>query len=388
MLVSGNVRPVAGDLPVGGAARQAVKLSRALRKTGVDASIVTVLPRLRFPRREIVDDVPVHYVNSLYWLLRRRGFRRVEVLLRVHALAAYLARHRRHYDIIHVHTAATATALAGVLAGRWLKKPTILKITNSGARYDLHRFNQISGLPWSRRLGRLLRSASCVVALNEEATDQLLADGFRTNQIVHIPNGVSIDSIQPRMNYDCNGTPNILYVGRLHAAKGLDTLLVALERIVRTREWHLFLVGSGPARAELVGQAKNLGLVDRITFAGEVADVGPYLQKADVFVLPSRTEGISNALLEAMTAGLPCVAADNAGNRRVLAHNDTGLLVRTGDIEALASAIDGVLTDAQKRERLGRAGRHSVETQFDIFRVAEAYLDVYQRLRRESSENE
>ena len=117
MLVSGNVRSVAGNLPVGGAARQAVKLSRALRALGVDTHIVTHRPRLRFPWRERVDTVPVHYVDSLYWLLHRKGLRRLEALLRLGVLMIYLARHRQKYDVIHIHTAATATALAGTLAG-------------------------------------------------------------------------------------------------------------------------------------------------------------------------------------------------------------------------------------------------------------------------------
>ena len=78
MLVSGNVRPVPGDWPVGGAARQAIKLSRALRLRGVDTGIITHRPRLRFPRREVVDEVPVRYVVSLYWSLRYRGLRRLE----------------------------------------------------------------------------------------------------------------------------------------------------------------------------------------------------------------------------------------------------------------------------------------------------------------------
>lgn len=380
MLVSGHVRPVPGDLPVGGAARQAVKLSRALRVRGVEACILTFRPRLRCPRYELVDSVPVRYVDSLYWLLRYRGVRRLEAMLRVGVLVAHLARHHREYDVIHIHTAATATGLAGVLAGRWLSKPTVLKITNSGERYDLHRFYKVSGLPAARRLARFLRSASCVVALNEEASHQLVADGFHPKQIVHISNGVNVDCVQPKPSYETSGSLSILYTGRLHTSKGLEVLLGALAQLPQAPTWQCILVGSGPTHTALVRQSSTLGLKDRIIFTGEVADVTPYLQRADVFVLPSRTEGISNALLEAMAAGLPCVATDNAGNRRILTHGETGLLVPLGDAEALANNLASLLTNTRLRERLGRAGRHLVETRFNITRVAEAYLGLYQQL--------
>jgi len=380
MLVSGNVRPVPGDWPVGGAERQALKLSYALRMRGVDAHIVARRSRLRFPRREVVDDVPVRYVDSLYWLLRYRGTRRLEAMLRVGVLAAYLARHRHEYDVIHIHTGATTTALAGVLAGRWLNKPTVLKITTSGERNDIRRFRDGSRLPAARQLAGLLRSATRVVTLNDEATHELLADGFHPKQIIHIPNGVEVDRIPPKSRYDVETWPNIMYIGRLHPAKGLDVLLESLAQLPPALAWRITLVGSGPARAALAQQTNALGLEDRVIFSGEVTDVLPYLQRADIFVLPSRAEGISNSLLEAMAAGLPCVVTDNAGNRRVLTHGETGLLVPMGDAETLASTLASLLEDARLRERLGCAARHFVVAHFSMAQVVEAYLSLYQQL--------
>lgn len=386
MLVSGHVRPMPGDLPVGGAARQAIKLSQALRARGVEVRVITSQPQRRSPKHDSVDSVSVHYVDSLHWLFRHPGMRRLEAILRVGVLLAYLVRHRHEYEVIHIHTAATATALAGALAGRWLSKPTVLKITNSGERYDLDRFYQVSGLPFARWLGKLLRSASCVVAMNEEAVQQLMADGFHAEQITHIPNGVEVDSIQPKQSYSVDERLSILYVGRLHASKGLDVLLESLARLPQALVWRLTLVGSGPAHAVLTRQVESLGLKKQVLFTGEVTNVTPYLQQADIFVLPSHTEGISNALLEAMAAGLPCVATDNAGNRRILTHGETGLLVPVNDAESLADSLTSLLTDARLRERLGRAGRHCVETRFNISRVAEAYLGLYRQLTGDLSE--
>jgi glycosyltransferase involved in cell wall biosynthesis len=380
MLVSGNVRPVPGDAPVGGAARQAVKLSQSLRARGVDTHIITHRPRLRFPRHEVVDGVPVQYINSLYWLLYHKGMRRLEAMVRLGAVLAYLVRQRQSYDVIHIHTAATVTALAGVLAGRWLNKSTVLKITNSGTRNDFHRFRDGSGLPAARQLADVLRSATCVVTLNASAADELLSEGFDFGQLVHIPNGVDVDRFPPKSCYEAGTCANLTYVGRLYPSKGLNVLLEALAQLPPAPNWRLTLVGGGSARAQLAQQAGELGLEDRIEFVGEVPDVLPYLQQADLFVLPSHTEGISNALLEAMAAGLPCLATDNAGNRHVLTQNETGLLVRVGDAADMASALSTLLADAQLRERLGRAARHLVETCFSIVSVTEAYLQLYREL--------
>jgi glycosyltransferase involved in cell wall biosynthesis len=380
MLVSGNVRPVPGDVPVGGAARQAVKLSQVLRSRGVETYILTHRPRPRFPSHEVVDEVPVRYVDSLYWLLHRKGLRRLEAILRLGVLVAYLVRQRRAYDIIHIHTGATVTALAGVLAGRWLGKPTVLKITNSGALNDFHRFREGCGLPAPNRLAALLRSATRVVTLNVEAAHELAAEGFDPQQIVHIPNGVEVNRILPKSCYKGDAPPHLTYIGRLHVSKGLDVLLETLAQLPSGLDWRLTLVGDGPARAALTRQAKRLGLEDRVVFTGEVSDVRPYLQAADIFVLLSSAEGISNALLEAMAAGLVCVAADNAGNRRVLTHNQTGMLVPLGDTGVLTRVLASVLVDPRLRERLGQAARRFVEANFSLSRVTEAYLALYQRL--------
>jgi glycosyltransferase involved in cell wall biosynthesis len=319
-------------------------------------------------------------VDSLYWLLHRKGLRRLEALLRVGVLVTYLARHRQDYDVIHIHTAATATALAGTLAGRWLSKPTILKITNSGTRNDFYRFRDGSGLPAAKRLAGVLRSATCVVTLNASAADELLSEGFDPGQLVHIPNGVDVDHFPPKSRYEVGPCANLTYVGRLYPSKGLNVLLEALAQLPPVPNWRLTLVGGGSARAQLAQQAGELGLEDRIEFVGEVPDVLPYLQQADLFVLPSHTEGISNALLEAMAAGLPCLATDNAGNRHVLTHNETGLLARVGDAADLASTLSTLLEDALLRERLGRAARHLVETCFSIASVTEAYVQLYREL--------
>jgi glycosyltransferase involved in cell wall biosynthesis len=111
-----------------------------------------------------------------------------------------------------------------------------------------------------------------------------------------------------------------------------------------------------------------------------VNDVPRRLEEADAFVLPSLSEGVSNALLEAMAHGLPCIATDIPGNADLIRDRETGLLVRTGDADALARAMLELAADPALRERLGRAARTLVEERFDMGVIAARYAALYREL--------
>jgi glycosyltransferase involved in cell wall biosynthesis len=117
-----------------------------------------------------------------------------------------------------------------------------------------------------------------------------------------------------------------------------------------------------------------------VRFHGRVDDPAVHTRAADLFVLPSLSEGISNALLEAMAQGLPCIATDIPGNRDLIRDGETGLLVPTGDPGALAQRIALLAGDEGLRASLGRAARRLVEVRFDIDSVAREYAALYRGL--------
>ncbi len=145
------------------------------------------------------------------------------------------------------------------------------------------------------------------------------------DKIVVIPNGIDLKRV-PVASMSSNFIVGAL--GRLESRKGHSDLLAAaplvLDRIPGAR---FLLVGDGPERAALVRQAHNLGIADRVALRGLVAHGADVLSEMSVFALPSHVEGMSNALLEAMAAGLPVVAADVGGNAEVMVAGETGLLV-------------------------------------------------------------
>ncbi|RMG37224.1 MAG: glycosyltransferase family 4 protein [Planctomycetota bacterium] len=175
----------------------------------------------------------------------------------------------------------------------------------------------------------------------------------------------------------------VVGIGRLEPQKGFDLLLTAFARVIQTcPQATLTLVGEGSQRASLEAGVRELGLAERVRFSGRLADVWEVLAAADVFVLSSRYEGFPNALLEAMAAGVACVAFDcPSGPGEIIRHGCDGLLVPTGDVDALAAAVTRLLRDEALRRRLGEAARAVVD-RFDERTYADRWMAVLQSVVR------
>ncbi len=180
------------------------------------------------------------------------------------------------------------------------------------------------------------------------------------------------------------GTPLILFVGRLRYYKGLQHLLRAL---VELPDAHLAVVGTGPMEAEWKALAAELGLMERVTFAGDVpdADLPAYYHACDLFVLPAceRSEAYGLVQIEAMAAGRPVVCTElGTGTTFVNQSGETGLAVPPANPQALATACHTLLGDAELRRRLGEQGRRRALEEFDVTRMAERVEEVYAEVMR------
>ncbi|MFH0983110.1 MAG: glycosyltransferase [Planctomycetota bacterium] len=171
--------------------------------------------------------------------------------------------------------------------------------------------------------------------------------------------------------------PILLWVGRLDPIKGLDELIEAFARVARARPCHLVLVGDGAYRPQVERLIRRSGCAERMVMLGTRSDVPSLLKTAAMFVFPSRTEGMPNALLEAMAAGLPCVAADVPGCRDVIDDRVDGLLTKPGDAVHLAATILQVLANGALARRLGQAAAAKVQRSFRLDRCLKSYLELY-----------
>ncbi len=121
--------------------------------------------------------------------------------------------------------------------------------------------------------------------------------------------------------------PRVMFTGRLHPQKNLDVLLNAWPEVVRHTSANLILVGWGPERDRLLARARELHVPDSVHVVGPVSDPAEHLRAADLFVLPSIAEGMSNSLLEAMSSRLPCLVSAIGGNQDLIEDRQTGLLI-------------------------------------------------------------
>jgi glycosyltransferase involved in cell wall biosynthesis len=167
----------------------------------------------------------------------------------------------------------------------------------------------------------------------------------------------------------------ITCVSNLRPGKGQRILLEAFHKIYSLLTTHyslqLLLIGDGPRRQALKTLAKNLGIAENIHWLGLRRDVSDLLAASDIFVLPSEAEGMSNALLEAMSAGLPCITSDISANRALITDKTTGILFSVNDSSQLASTLQQILGDPPLRRSLGLAARQYVETHHRPARITE-----------------
>jgi glycosyltransferase involved in cell wall biosynthesis len=213
--------------------------------------------------------------------------------------------------------------------------------------------------------------------------------GIPEEKAVVIPNGVQL--IEPvseaqRLKIRAEvGAPEgcvlMGMVGNFREGKGHEDLIRALAPVSRKEhpEWHLVLVGDGPKSSPMRKLAIELGLGEKIHFTGRRDDVLSILPALDLFIYPSHSEGMPNALLEAMAAGVPCIASDIPVHRDLLDGGAAGRLVPPGNPEELSRALVELL-NGDDVERLGRLGRERIRESFSEQVMVQNYIELYGRL--------
>jgi GalNAc-alpha-(1->4)-GalNAc-alpha-(1->3)-diNAcBac-PP-undecaprenol alpha-1,4-N-acetyl-D-galactosaminyltransferase len=206
---------------------------------------------------------------------------------------------------------------------------------------------------WQFIIKRVYRYADLVTVLTQNALPFYPeTKGYRT---IVMPNPI----VTPEPVGSTMGllqAPSAIAVGRLHPQKGFDLLLKAFDRIQdRHPDWQLTILGEGPMRSELEALRSQLNLTDRVHLPGLVSNVREYLDRADLFVMPSRFEGFPMALCEAMACGLPVLSADClSGPRDIIDDGINGILVTTENVDALAMGLDKLMSDPAKRQQLAQ----------------------------------
>jgi glycosyltransferase involved in cell wall biosynthesis len=425
--LSNNFSPI-----VGGAEAQAEKQARQLQALGHEMTIVTLRIDRRLKRKEVLAGLPVVRVGGLY---KRSG--RLRTGKPGHlpiALNTFLVlwRLRHTYDIIHAFQFSPVAAVA-VLIGKLTHKPVVVNLQSAGPREteqpergreatlmadtlrntDFLKIDQsmswviggsdLTRLPQATFGGRailnFLRGSDAFYrVLSTRCFSYLISQSFRADHIVRIPNGVDSEKYRPtpEPRLDAPGPERIiLCVARLEYPKGVDVLLHAWGRMMRApAEWHahlkprLCIVGNGIFKPQMERIVAELGIQESVEFLGLRKDVLDLLRSAWGFVLPSRWEGMPNALLEAMACGLPCVATRVSGSEDIITHEINGLLVQPEQPAEMAQALQRILEDPGLARRLGQEGRNTILREYQLNEVVEQCLSLYQRLLKSNTDGD
>jgi len=220
-----------------------------------------------------------------------------------------------------------------------------------------------------------------VVAISDAIRDYLIKDQkLPLDKIEVIHNGIDVGKFyNPDKRILQNRTFVIGSVGRLSKEKGHKHLIRAC-RFLKTKNWKLILVGDGPMKKELQELSRSLGIDDKVEFTGGVSDVRPYLEQIDAFVLPSISEGLSLAVLEAAAAGNFIIATNVGGVPEIIKDRETGLLIKPKSIEQLVDRLNWVLENVETSQKMALKLQDNVVRNFDINNTIKEYEHLYKRL--------
>jgi len=240
-----------------------------------------------------------------------------------------------------------------------------------------------------RSVARFCYGRADYVIANAEANSEQIREfvgkpELRVDTIYNPLDAVGIQARFPardRTSFLDPGGPLITTHGRLDPQKGFDILLEAFARVREKIPARPRIVGEGDERRALEAQAERLGIVDDLELPGFTADPLPLIEEGDVYVLPSRFEGLPNALLEGIAAGLPCIAADciSGPSEIIGTEGDDGLLIPVEDVEALTEALLTVLRDDARRQSLANAARRRAHD-FSFDENTRRYCQIFAEL--------
>jgi glycosyltransferase involved in cell wall biosynthesis len=362
----------------GGAEVMAHRLAACLVERGIPLEVLTGRYGGR-RRAEKIDGVTVHrhfvgpYIPVLHELCYQASLAR-ELVARRHA-----------YDVVHVFQTQLGALVAVAVAGR-MGKGVITTCHSLGLRGDMAAWSSVPA-------GALLLSyvssrVGVATGVSHEVMAGLHKAGFASERTWYTPNGVPLprsldtDRTSLRAHLGLNrASLVVVFVGRLTAPKMPEWLLDAWVEIAREYpDTQLVFVGDGEKKTMLEGDARRAGLEKSVFFRGQVSQVEDYLKSADIYVLPSTSEGMPLALLEAMAVGLPVIVSRVGGICDVIRHDENGLLFEPGDTSGLVRCLSRLMASRQRRSMLGAQARRAVEQHFSLNAAADRYVALYRSL--------
>ena len=346
--------------------------------------VLTTAVDRSLPRHDRIDDVPVTRVRVNV----RSGSSKIRAFGR---MVIELFRLVRAVDIIHLHGYSTKNVLVTIFA-KMFRRPLVMSLHTAGFDEPEAIDRQGSVALWA------FLSVDLYLSVSKSLVEKYLAYGLPAERIRLVPNGIDIDTFAPPAAdekcalrralqlperrsivifvgfFSADKQPRVLFDAWLDARAAAGSPLLVFVGATRSSYFEI----DASIAEDIEHRARTLGVDADVRMVGVTHDVAKYLKAADLFVLPSRREGLPVALLEAMACGLPCVASRLPGSTDVIIEDQkNGFLVPPGDVAALSAAIRTVLPDGALKDRIGAAARATVLERYASATVADRWLDVY-----------
>jgi glycosyltransferase involved in cell wall biosynthesis len=350
------------ELNVAGTESQLLALLHHLDRT-------RVWPYLALLKPPVHERGELEPLNCPVVRLGVRALRRPRSLLQTWRFARWLRRQRIDVLMLYLPDSTYFGAVAGRIAG----VPHILRVRNNLNHWMRH---------IDRMLGRVYNRLVTGTVVNCEAARRAILRDERpaARTITVLENGVDLErftAIKP-WHYRPGHPQRVGIVANLRRVKGLDVFVEAAAQLAGILDNVTFhIAGEGEERAALQQQIEHRGAGQRVEMCGKVGDIPDFLAQLDVAVLASRSEGMSNAVLEYMAAGRPIVATAVGATPKLLTHDRHGLLVRPDDAQALAGAITQLLGDREQAARLAAAARRRAQQRYSRQAMVERFEQFF-----------
>lgn len=389
-------------LKSGGAEIQALRLAEVMAKKGIQPVFIT--PGVsNLKGHTIINGVsvyrlhsPLNYLLDLLFFIKKKSptprtviefndelsennvisrkiglGSRLRYLIFMANAYRFLNKRKGEYTFIHAHTIEWPGYVAARLSQRFGKRLFVKDSTMNG-------ITNILRFPSGRKKQQLIINRAHFIAMTRVIAENLSKAGVRPENISRIPNGIKIEG--PHKT-DFRQSGKVLFVGNLYQqpAKGVDILLKAWQIIVKALPTATLTVAGDGDIEEYKRYCTDREIGNSVIFLGKLPDVTALMISSDVFVLPSRREGMPNVLMEAMLRGLPAVATDISGSQDLIEHMHTGILAPPASVQELADGVIYMLQNRDKAEEMAIKARQKIIQSYDMDIVADQYIKLYNR---------
>ena len=361
----------------GGSGAVATELGMRLAERGHEVHFVSYAHPFRLPR--FLRNTYFHEIEVSRYPLFEYPPYSLAVTVAMHEVAT-----QRHLDLFHVHY-AVPHATSAWLAKEMLDEPEELKILTTLHGTDITLVGQD---PSYRSIVKFsIERSDGLTAVSQYLKDETVATfGCAGCDVRVIPNFVDTELFirrADRRDRNALADPDekiIMHISNFRPVKRVDDVVRVAARVMEKLSARLVLVGDGPDRPMVEERARNLGISDRVLFLGKQDDVAPLLACADVFMLPSESESFGLSALEAMASEVPVVGTRCGGLEELVEDGATGRLLPVGAVDAMANATIEILSEPEKQQEMGRAGRAEAQEKYSIERILSMYEAYYEEL--------